>query len=282
MARTILYLLAGLGGGLVLAAIGSLSGDAPEFDDLASSGALSDRVAVLERALERERRERERLAAELGTLRRQIGEKAASEPAPAPPDRARQGTAPSSVADASAAPEFGRRAFAGRNSAEDRIEQLVDAGFSLDQAERIERRTEELRVEAMQYRYEAIRQGAPASAIEPLTDIEAGLRAELGDADYERYLEATGRPTRVSVRSVLASSAAEQAGMQPGDEIYSYGGERVFSARDLNRVLLEGEPGEPVLVEVLRDGRELQLVLPRGPVGVTSGRFGGRRGPLRQ
>ena len=139
------------------------------------------------------------------------------------------------------------------------------------QAQRIERRLKELSVAAMEQRYEALRSGEPQNVIDQLRDGSATLRAELGDADYERYLEATGRPTRVGVTTVLSSSAAETSGMQPGDQIVAYGGERVFDVRELNQVLLEGEPGEPVVVDIERDGQPIQLVIPRGPLGISSG-----------
>jgi hypothetical protein len=44
--------------------------------------------------------------------------------------------------------------------------------------------------------------------------------------------------------------------------------------RDLNELILEGRSGEPVTVDVLRDGQPIQVLLPRGPLGI-SGR--GRR-----
>ena len=151
------------------------------------------------------------------------------------------------------------------------VDRLTGAGFSQTDAQHIETRIEELRVEAMQSRYEALRSGEPTSAAAGLGDSSTALRGELGDSDYERYLEAIGRPTRVGVTSVLSSSAAQTAGIQTGDEIVSYGGERVFDTRDLNALLLEGEPGEPVIVDVVRDGQPIQLVIPRGPLGITSG-----------
>ena len=158
-----------------------------------------------------------------------------------------------------------------RGESRDLSTRLVDAGFSDAEAQRIERRLEELSVAAMEQRYEAQRSGEPQNVIDQLRDGSATLRAELGDADYERYLEATGRPTRVGVTTVLSSSAAETSGMQPGDQIVAYGGERVFDVRELNQVLLEGEPGEPVVVDIERDGQPIQLVIPRGPLGISSG-----------
>jgi membrane-associated protease RseP (regulator of RpoE activity) len=155
-------------------------------------------------------------------------------------------------------------------------EELSAAGFSETDAQHIEMRVEELRVAAMQQRYEALRGGGAAAGELQTLNGAAALRAELGDAQYERFLEATGRPTRVDVANVLSSSAAETAGIQSGDEIVAYGGERVFDVRDLNRVLLDGDPGEPVVVDVVREGQPIQVVIPRGPLGISSG-FG-RRG----
>jgi S1-C subfamily serine protease len=107
----------------------------------------------------------------------------------------------------------------------------------------------------------------------PATDLgaERTLRVELGDADYERYLQAMNRPTSVAVVDVLASSPGERAGLKPGDEVVSYGGERVFDARGLNALTLEGTAGESVVVEVRRDGQVISLVMPRGPIGISSG-----------
>jgi len=75
---------------------------------------------------------------------------------------------------------------------------------------------------------------------------------------------------------VLASSPAERSGLKPGDEIVAYAGKRVFDLRELNNLTFQGTPGESVVVEVRRDGQSVQLVLPRGPLGITGGGFRGR------
>ena len=149
----------------------------------------------------------------------------------------------------------------------DPCELLVAGGFPPDRAEWIYRRTQELRMQTLQAQYDARREGRP---LDPDSQ-ERTLRTELGDADYERYLTAFNRPTSVSVQSVLASSPAERVGLKPGDEIVGYGGQRVFDVRDLNALTLEGTAGESVVVEVRRNGLPLQLVLPRGPLGITGG-----------
>jgi S1-C subfamily serine protease len=77
---------------------------------------------------------------------------------------------------------------------------------------------------------------------------------------------------------VLGSSPAEQAGLQPGDEVVAYAGKRVFDMSDLNGLTYEGTAGELVAVEVLRDGQPVQVYVPRGPIGIMGGgRFRGRR-----
>ena len=98
------------------------------------------------------------------------------------------------------------------------------------------------------------------------------MRTELGDADYERYLVANGRSTNVSVSSVIESSPAQTAGLQAGDEIVRYAGERVFSMTDLTRETMNGTAGENVLVDIMRNGNPMQIVMPRGPVGISGGR----------
>jgi len=232
--------------------------------------ALAAQVAALERELEALRSDVTRLVEASGVLAESL------EPEPAGPsvadNPARPETQPASPDEAATPPPRARR-FRLRTE-EGRLEALSEAGFTLDQAQRIERRVEELRVETMQARYDAQRRGEPLDP-QALLDENSRLRAELGDADYERYLDAFGQPTSVSVSSVLASSPAEQAGFESGDEIVAYAGQRVFDMRELNQSLLAGEPGESVVVDIVRDGQPMQLVIPRGPLGISGG--GGSR-----
>ena len=127
-------------------------------------------------------------------------------------------------------------------------------------------------MQALQARFEAERSGEDVDWMENRTLTSDTLRSELGDADYERYLEANNRSTSISVSSVIESSPAQSAGLMPGDEIIRYDGERVFSMTDLTRRTMVGEPGQTVLVDVMRNGNLMQIVMPRGPVGITGGR----------
>ena len=98
------------------------------------------------------------------------------------------------------------------------------------------------------------------------------LREELGDADYERYLEANNRSTSISISSVIDSSPAQAAGLRSGDEIVRYDGERVFSMTDLTQQAIDGLPGQNVAVDIVRNGVPMQVVMPRGPIGISGGR----------
>jgi membrane-associated protease RseP (regulator of RpoE activity) len=165
-----------------------------------------------------------------------------------------------------------------RESPEYRRNELIEAGFAPDQAQWIIEREAQTRMDMLYAQYEANREGGRFNPLETELASQAALRTELGDASYARYLEATGRPTSVSVFEVLESSPGQAAGLQAGDEIVAYGGERVFNLMELNRLTLEGEPGQTVVVDVLRDGQPMQLYVPRGPIGFSGGGRGGRTG----
>ena len=236
----------------------------------ATSDASAARLAALEDALAAEVEQRAALETRVEELAAQleaVGEQ---------PRFARGGIGPGDEPPASVR-EIRAREQQNRRAAEQQadgrfVEQLIAQGFAPDRAEWIVHRTEELRMQALQAQYDAQRGGRPVAP----TAGEQSLRTELGEADYERYLQAYGRPTAVPVRDVLASSPAERSGLQPGDEIVAYAGKRVFDMRDLNALTLQGTPGESVVLEVRRDGQNVQLVMPRGPIGITGGGFRGR------
>jgi C-terminal processing protease CtpA/Prc len=158
----------------------------------------------------------------------------------------------------------------------DRIStRLRDAGWSDAEIDSLGALREQAALQTEQLQYESMRE---ALAENPeMASMWRGrrstMRDALGDEKYEDYLAAVGRPTAVEVRNVLAGSAGETAGLQPGDRIRSYGGERVYDDGDLMFALLDGDPGEAVTVEVERDGTIFHVSIPRGPLG--TGRSGG-------
>ncbi len=153
-------------------------------------------------------------------------------------------------------------------SREERAKLLVEAGFDEATADWILTRESEARMEELRLRYEARRNSEWASyrQIDPLRN---DLRENLGDAGYEQYLVANGRSLHVSVGSVLDSSPAQSAGLRPGDQIVSYGGARVYNMYELTQEITKGAPDERVVGDVWRDGAPMQVILPRGPIGIT-------------
>lgn len=155
-------------------------------------------------------------------------------------------------------------------SIEDR---LLAAGFTLQQIETIRRRDAEVQVRWAELDDQARREGwiNTPRYLEEINNLTTGInsnRNDLSDDDYDRYLFASGRPNRVTVGAVFETSAAEQAGIQSGDVIRSYGSERVFSLEQLNNLRSAGEKGSPVVVEIVRNGQPMQVTMPLGPMGI--------------
>ena len=155
-----------------------------------------------------------------------------------------------------------------RNFQERRLNDLIEGGFSEDEARRVLKRESEAQYKAMQAAHDAQRRGEDVDSLSAMGRPQALLRAELGDSDYERYLQAQGQATSIQITRVLDSSPGSLAGLQPGDQIVSYDGERVFDVNELRELTLQGRAGEDVIIEIERDGVRMQLNVPRGPVGI--------------
>jgi membrane-associated protease RseP (regulator of RpoE activity) len=284
MLKTLLLVVAGLVAGLAIAYFTQPSApplDAPAAVATAARGAVGvggsvvdvARLDTLEAALQSEVEQRAVLEARVAELAAELEVVRGRAPQPG------EGPAESAGGEPGAErgrPRFQRDVVALRDDIQRRqVELLIAAGFAPDRAEWINRRTSELRMQQLQAQYDATREGR---AFDPGTQLagERTLRSELGDTDYERYLKALDRPTSVAVQDVLASSPAERSGLKPGDEVVAYGGQRVFDMRELNALTLAGNAGESVVVEVRRDGQNLQLVMPRGPIGIFGGGMRGR------
>ncbi len=229
------------------------------FDQTAGT---EERIRALEAAVAEERNARMLLEEELQALYAVLDEISAE-----------ASSVGQDIAEPEAANEFRDprqpRSAAGADWQRDR---LVEAGFSADRAEWILKRESELEMERMQVLYEARRTGERPPGFELSMDPARALRAEIGDAEYEQYLEAYGRPTSVSVGAVLESSPGQRAGLQVGDQIVAYGGERVFNYADLGNRTMAATPGQPVVVDILRDGVPMQVVIDGGPIGISNNR----------
>lgn len=95
------------------------------------------------------------------------------------------------------------------------------------------------------------------------------LRDALGDEGYDKLLAAEGRNNRVQIESIIENSAADISGLQVGDIIIRYADERIFQFSDLRDGTTDGQRNESVTIQVNRNGELIDLVIPRGPMGVT-------------
>jgi hypothetical protein len=249
---------------------GSESSDAPSavaapyFDD---SAATEERIRALESAVSEEREARQLLEDELLVLFGEI-ERLEESRAERDQDREARGRNESE-------PVARVQRFYGESVSVDRREAMIESGLSPDRADWILQRESELRFESIQARFDARNSDEPQNPFDPSFNPEAMLRAELGDREYEMYLEASGRPTSVGISNIMESSPGQRAGLQSGDEIVGYDGQRIFSTSELMQQTMVGGEGN-VVVDLIRDGAPMQIVLPRGPIGVEIGRFRGR------
>ena len=161
-----------------------------------------------------------------------------------------------------------------------RTEELLAAGYSMDQIEHLQRRAEDLAEQFRKSQADQLARGV--WPLDPKKDLVLGavlgvdptfaLKYEIGDAEYERYLAAQKRSTTIHVDGVSKGSIAAGAGIVPGDEIVTYDNERIFNSVQLMGLSTPRStdiPGELVPVTVRRDGQMLQVMVPRGPLGTS-------------
>lgn len=150
---------------------------------------------------------------------------------------------------------------------------LIDAGMSTVEAEQLKTHFEQLELEKLYLRDQAIREGwAGANRFrEEYQKLEAkasNIKQTLGEDAYDAYLFAAGQANRITVQSVLSGSAASLAGMQSGDQVIRYNGERMYNGQDLRNATTQGDTSESVSIEILRNKQVMQFYVPRGPLGI--------------
>ena len=84
-----------------------------------------------------------------------------------------------------------------------------------------------------------------------------------------------GKERTVVIAEVQPGSPGESAGFKPGDELLRVGDQVISSMLDLERGLLDCQPGQPRILSIRRGGTEISLPLevrplPRGMTAVTS------------
>ena len=151
---------------------------------------------------------------------------------------------------------------------------LIAAGMPLDTIQAMKSTFDQNQLEMLQLRDRAIREGWSDSAefreqMSALSNPYQELREQFGDEAYDQYLFASGMPNRVQIREVYSGSAADNAGLRPGDIFVSYASAPIYSMSALRQSTLEGSAGESVLLELVRDGDSFTASVPRGPLGIS-------------
>jgi hypothetical protein len=150
---------------------------------------------------------------------------------------------------------------------------LTTLGVDQDRAAEIAERVNEVDLDRLYLRDQATREGwfnTPryGQALQELNRDANALREDVGDDAYDRYLYASGQVNRVVVGSVIADSAAQEAGLKPGDTVLRYDDQRIFSTTELQSATAAGVAGDLVTVTVQRGGEPVRLYVPRGPLGI--------------
>jgi C-terminal processing protease CtpA/Prc len=260
-------------------AVGSGRSDAPARDDTGAGAqpgaqAGSDYARIIDglsATLELEVVERQRLESQIEDMSLQLArlERALAEAQLLASDA--PGNAREDAASLLAATEA--EALQEENEERSALAPFLEAGFDPARAEYVKQLQDDLVLQRLYLRDQAEREGwlrTPRyrDAMEALNAREQGLRAELGTQDYDRYLYAIGQPNRVLVGDVLENGPAQLAGIQAGDAILSYGGERIYDASTLVRETRDGSGGMSTAVEIERDGQTQVVYVPRGPLGI--------------
>jgi membrane-associated protease RseP (regulator of RpoE activity) len=236
------------------------------------AGAARGEIASLRAQLEEERRARESLEARVAALEAALGERGREAAGAA--DASALGARPAPAVAPSPEPAGGRGAAArGPGTPWFDEGRLLAAGLSEREASDLRRLYEEVALERLYVRDQAAREGwareRVAEANAALDQRLAAVRDDYGEEAYDWMLYAADQSNRVAVQAVLGDSPAASAGIEAGDVLLRYDGERVFSASELVRATMAGRQGESVDVEVMRGGELRRTTVPRGPLGVT-------------
>ncbi|SDZ88102.1 PDZ domain-containing protein [Microbulbifer marinus] len=158
------------------------------------------------------------------------------------------------------------------------LQRLIDAGINPDRAEFILDKQERFQYEHMQlsYQYRHVKDKSSAEAerlrrqLDRYSHPRKYFEHELGEQEFELYLEANGGRQEMRIDRVVSDTPASGAGLQAGDKIISYNGERVFHMGDLRTQVYKVAPGKTVAIEVQREGSSSREVIyvPSGPLGI--------------
>jgi hypothetical protein len=147
---------------------------------------------------------------------------------------------------------------------------LQDAGLSESEVEEIQARWEQFEMDKLYLDDLARREGyfGRPRYQKRRQALDGDLRSDLGSEGYDAYLYATGQPNRVVIQNVLPDSPAALAGLETGDVVIEYAGDRVFSPREFKSATTRGKREDLVLIEVQRGEELMSFRSSRGPLGV--------------
>lgn len=153
------------------------------------------------------------------------------------------------------------------------VENLLKAGVTQGVAEEVIRRLGQHEFQLLQLQDKAKRESyldkrRYYKERRQLMKDKPSLRQSIGDDAYDRYLYQTQQNNRVLVSSVMSGSVAEQLGVINGDIILSYADQQVINWQDLRQLTAEGVYGEYVNLKILRDHQLINILVPRGALGV--------------
>jgi hypothetical protein len=229
----------------------------------ATADTLQRKLAALEAELAEERHARQLLASDIELLREMLGE-AAGEITLAALAAGMEGDV--------AQDEFAEdRTDSDLESPGDQTDgELIAAGVDEFEAERVRAVWHEIHLEKLELRDLATREGWVKSKRfrKELEKIQEDALDELGECGYDSLLYGTGQNNRIVVREMLEGSAADRAGLEPGDTLLRYDENRVWAVSDLQAATTLGERGESVIVDIERAGEKMYFRVDRGPFGI--------------
>ena len=157
--------------------------------------------------------------------------------------------------------------------ADRKTQALLALGIDDSITQRIQERKEKIEMDHLYLRDTAIREGwfGTEKYFEKTQEMSQSnnvYREELGDTHYDQYLFNVGQNNRVKVSSVISNSPAENIGIQEGDIISQYDHKTIFSWSDLTQATSTGETGQQVSIVIQRNHENIELFIPRGPLGV--------------
>jgi len=241
----------------------------PDITEHTNLSSVNQALADLQNRLQQETENRKKLELKIAALEKQLSSGSATEKSTVSNTEDSENTTPDNPHQAGIT---GQR-FAGGNDQWFNEQAMLDAGIDSTKVNFIKQSFEQAEMDKLYLRDQATREGwintkRYTDAAKEIIDRTDALQNQLSESEYDAYLYAAGRSNRVIVSSLLSSSPASNAGIQPGDTILKYNNKRVYDWSDLTAATSEGSPNETVTVTIERNGQLQQVYLPRGPLGV--------------